>query len=157
MASLRLAPLAGAWPASCYGMEIKSLPMTRTFEITDEMIRGGSRQSDTKCPIGLALRAAGVEPICIGFNFISCAAQGRVYTVPLPREASAFLKAHDAAKRVRPTRFHLTFLEEGRRPLPPRLRRRPMPKAPPLPSGSAAARLGRFRKAVSRIVSLFSF
>ena len=131
--------------------------MTRTFEITDEMIRGGSPQSDTKCPIGLALQAAGIEPICVGFNFISCAAEGRVHHLPMPREASAFLKCHDAVKHVRPTRFCLTFLDEPLRPLPARLRRRKMPKAPPLPVPLTASRLVRFRKAVSSLVGLFSF
>ena len=131
--------------------------MTRTFEITDEMIRGGCPQSETKCPIGLALKAAGVEPICIGFNFISCAAEGRVFHLPMPLEASAFLQSHDAAKGVRPTRFRLNFLDEPRRPLPARLRRRSMPKAPPLPAPLAAPRLVRFRQAVTGLVSLFSF
>lgn len=131
--------------------------MTRTIEITDEMIRGGSPQSDTNCPIGLALQGAGIQPICVGFNFIACAAEGRVHTLPMPPEASMFLKGHDAGKVVGPTRFSLTFLEELPRPLPARLRRRPMPKAPPLPVPSAASPLVRFRKTVTSLVSLFSF
>lgn len=126
--------------------------MTRTFEITDAMIRGGSPKSDTNCPIGLALQAGGVTPICVGFNFISCAVEGRIYNLPMPRAVSAFLNFHDAAKFVRPTRFCLTFLDEPPRPLPARLRRRSMPKAPPLPAPLAASRLARLRKAVKGLV-----
>ena len=131
--------------------------MTRTIEITEEMIRGGSRRSDTGCPIGLALQAAGIQPICVGFNFIACAAAGRVHTLPLPPEASRFLQCHDAGQNVGPTRFPLTILEEPPRPLPARLRRKPLPKAPPLPAPLAAPPLVRLRKTVSNLVGLFSF
>ncbi len=121
------------------------------------MIRGGCPQSDTKCPVGLALQAAGVEPVCVGFNFIACAAEGRVYHLPMPREVSSFLQRHDAAKGVRPTKFRLTFIEEPRRPLPARFRRRTGPKAPPIPRPPAASRPVRLRRVVSRLVGLFSF
>jgi hypothetical protein len=140
-----------------YPAKAKCLTMTRTFEITDEMIRGGSPKSDTNCPIGLALQAAGITPICVGFNFISCVVEGRIHNLPMPREASTFLQSHDAAKAVRPTRFRLTFLDEPRRPLPARLRRRSMPKAPPLPGPLGAHRLTRFRKTLTNLVSLFAF
>jgi hypothetical protein len=131
--------------------------MTRTFEITDEMIRTGSPESDTSCPIGLALKAGGVEPICVGFNFISCAAVGRVHTLPLPREASTFLRDHDAGKRVAPTRFSLTFLEEAPRPLPARLQAKSMPQAPVLPVSRSKRRLAGFHRTFASMLSLFSF
>lgn len=126
--------------------------MTRTIEITEEMIRGGSRNSDTNCPIGLALQAAGLTPISVGLNYISCALENRIQTVAMPREAAKFLRAHDAAKAVRPTRFRLTFLDEVPRSLPARFRRKPLPKAPSLP-----ARPARFRGAVTSLLSLFTF
>jgi hypothetical protein len=131
--------------------------MTRTIEITDEMIRGGSPLSDTKCPIGLALQAAGIEPICIGFNFITCEAEGRVHCLPMPREAATFLKCHDAGQSVSPTKFPLTILEEPPRPLPTRLRRKPMPKAPPLPVRVGVHPLVRLRKSITGLAGLFSF
>lgn len=129
--------------------------MTRTVEITDEMIRAGSPQSDTDCPVGLALRAAGLIPVCVGFNFISFSVDDRIQTAAMPREVAKFLRSYDAAKAVRPLRFRLTLIDEQRRPLPARTLRRSMPAAPPLPASAARPRAGGFRKAIASFATFF--
>ncbi|MDB6153459.1 MAG: hypothetical protein JWL90_1912 [Chthoniobacteraceae bacterium] len=107
--------------------------MTREFFITSDMIRLSSRQSPTTCPVGLALKAEGVDVHEVGYNFISCAYLGREFLIPLPSACFEFLRRHDSGESVEPISFSITFLEEAPRPLPARFAPKPMPKAPPLP------------------------
>jgi len=72
----------------------------------------------TGCPIGLALLAAGIQPICVGFK-LHCLRRGGPHAthLPLPPEAARFFcSATTPAGPLGPTRFFLTILEEPAAP-----------------------------------------
>jgi hypothetical protein len=86
--------------------------MTIAVHVTQEHIDKGCKWSCARCPVALAMLAAGLKDISVGGYFIRWW-DDRICEMRTPSKVDRFMRNFDTGRKVSPFTFELTDEREG--------------------------------------------
>lgn len=82
---------------------------TVTISVTQEHIEAGEARNCSRCPLALAVAAAGIERPEVDYTFVDAFRSGQRVRAALPAVAIVFVTNFDHGHPVRPFTFDLSF------------------------------------------------
>jgi hypothetical protein len=77
------------------------------LKVTAECIAKGKQNDSKRCPIAIAMRAAGWSSVHVTGWSVKATKSHKTFVFPLPMKAQLFTEAFDDGKRVKPFEFEL--------------------------------------------------